>query len=213
MASGQSNPASPVAADWIDKIWYVEQVDDNPFGVSAPDPVTFANLGTGTTVQILSSGFSQNIAQTSNQPAPWPWGTLHQSSVATAMSSTSSPLEIAGQTTWGQPFHIEYPYNRNPKKLACYIDKRARRIPWDAVALGTISGTLLGAVVGFAARSPGVGALAGLAAAAAGSLAMAIHVLNATQGGGPTPTWVANDGPPAGGPGQPGPHLVDGKTA
>jgi hypothetical protein len=219
MPSGQSNQASQVASDWIDKIWYVEQVNGNHFGVSAHDPVTFANLGTGTTVQILSSSLSQSTtSQTaSSQTAPWPWGTLSPSSVTAAMSSDSSTVEVTGQTTWGQTFHIKYPYNGNPKKLACFIDKVPPEIPWNSVALGTIAGTLLGVVAGFAARSPGVGALAGLVAATVSSL-VARAVTATTNpipvgGGGSTPTWVANDGPPGGRPGQPGPHLVDGTTA
>jgi hypothetical protein len=219
MASGQSNRSSQPASDWIDKVWHIEQVNGSHFGVWSPDVVTFANVTTGTMVQILSSNLSQNIAQqtTSNQPAPWPWGTLNQSSVTTAMSSAGSIIQVTGQTTWGQPFRIEYPYNGNPKKLACYIDESPSQIPWNSVALGTIAGTVLGAAVGFAARFPGVGALAGLVAAAA-SLMVARTVTATTNpipigGGGSTPTWVANDGPPGGRPGQPGPHLVDGTTA
>jgi hypothetical protein len=215
MVSNPSNRSGQLASNWIDKIWYVEQVDtdNNNFGVWAPDIVTFANVTTGTMVQILSSGASQNIvAQTSSQPAPWPWGTLSQSSVATSMSSQGSSVRITGQTTWGQPFHIEYPYNGDPKRLACFIDKRSRRIPWDGVALGTVAGALLGAAVGFAFGAPLLGVTAGSIAAAAGA-AFAGGVFPAVQGGGSTPTWVANDGPPGGRPGQPGPHLVDGTTA
>jgi hypothetical protein len=220
MASSQSNRSSQLVSHWIDKIWYVDEVDqNNNFGVWAPDTVTFANEGTGTTVQILSSGLSQNIVpQTSSQPAPWPWGTLHQTSVATALSSQSPSVRITGKTTWGQSFHIDYPYNGDPKKLACYLDKPSNQIPWTRVALGAIAGTLFGAAVGFAARSPVVGALASLIAATTGSLITARGIPTAgsyhpVQGGGSTPTWVANDGPPGGRPGQPGPHLVDGTTA
>jgi hypothetical protein len=213
MASSQSDRSSQLVSNWIDKIWYVDEVNTgNNFGVWAPDTVTFANVTAGTMVKILSSGLSQNlVAQTSNQPTPWPWGTLNQGSVAASLSSQSP--SVTGQTTWGQPFHIDYPYNGDPKKLACYIDS-PHKIPWNSVALGAIAGTLLGAAVGFAARSPGVGALAGLIAATAGSLAVAADVINIFNGmgGGSTPTWVANDGP-SGRPGKPGPHPVDEATA
>jgi hypothetical protein len=218
MISNQSNQSNQPLSNWIDKIWYVEEVNTNNLGVSAPDAVTFANMTTGTMVQILSSGLSQNlVAQTSSQPAPWPWGTLQQSSVAASMSSQSSSVRVTGQTTWGQPFHIDYPYNGDPKKLACYIDKPSNQISWTRVALGAIAGTLLGAAVGFAARSPVVGALAGQIAATTGSLITARGIPTAgsyhpVQGGGSTPTWVANDGP-SGRPGRPGPHPVDEATA
>jgi hypothetical protein len=165
--------------------------------------VTFTDTATGTTVDILSSGQSQNNTQstTSLQVTPWRWGTLEPGSVAGAVSSPTSP--ITGQTSWGQPFHIECPYGGDEKTLACFMDGPPTQVPWNAVALGTIVGTLIGAAVGFFVRSPGVGALAGFVGAAAGSTVAARAGLTGVATS--TPTWVANDGQ-GGRLGKPGPH-------
>ena len=187
MAITQIDPAlsDPLMPAWAGKPWHVSAVDSNNFGVQAPDTVTF----TGTTVQILNQ--SQTQSSTTSQSAPWPWGTLDPGSVAFALLSPGS--NVTGQTSWGQPFHLECPYQGNEHKLACFMDESSPQFPWNAVALGTIAGTLLGALAGFIARSPVVGMLAGLLGSTIGSLVVARDGYNESLTG-PNPTWVATDG-------------------
>lgn len=204
-----NNNLSPLVPAWVGKTWHVSQVETGKnFGVWAPDTVTFTDTTTGTTVDILSSGQSQNITQstTSPQSTPWRWGTLEPGSVTASIAASSSglPIEVSGQTAWGQPFRINYPYG-DDETLACYLDAPAPQLPGNAVALGVIAGTLLGATVGFLARSRVIGALAGFAGTTAGLLVARIVTNNGTSSS--TPTWVANDGP-AGRLIKPGPHPI-----
>ena len=165
----------------------------------------------------LPNSFSNGVSfDTSNNPnivvqyQGQPWGIVD---VTLVSPNAISVTGVTSQTTSpsNQSFRIDYA----DRILQCYMDEATNRSKLVqrgliSVVFGVIVGTLLAGAIGFAAGSIFLGAVTGLIATTAGSLVTAARVISDLpdfQGGGPTPTWVAND-TGVGKVGKPGPHPI-----
>ncbi len=150
----------------------------------------------GSTDTVSFTGTQVNISGATAQP----WGTLD----AFATDGGTG----YGHKSDGTPFQISYDASLN--QLTCTQSGPSPQIPWTAMTLGILAGTLLGGLTGLAARSLPVGAAAGLVAAT-GSLVTFRRVTgghgSAVTGTGSANTWVAVD-PDGRVIGKPGPQAV-----
>ena len=196
MASNQSNNSSSTnIPSWMGQSWHMATVSGSVVNYSHSPNVVFdtSNL----TVALYGTT----------------WGSLDPTSVAAAALSSAAVITVKGLTLSGQPFCIDHVGGM----LKCYMANTTSQRSWLVVTLGVIAGTLLGGVAGFAAGAPLLGTAVGLIAATTGSLVTARGIPTSGSdhhigGGGPTPTWVAND-TGSGRIGQPGSHPVIKATA
>jgi hypothetical protein len=189
----KSSMASNQTPSWMSNSWQVVMVDpgSTTLGVFTTDTVVFTSPNKIT--------YQHNIPQTTTSAQDWgTWDTV----TATGLSGHTS----SGNT----PFHIDY--DTSTGQLTCYLDAPpSPRRHLGAVVMGAILGALAGAAAGVLAGSPLQGFLTGLLAASTGSLVTAARggLADSTTGG-PTVTWVANDGSSGT---QPKPHPLKAVSA
>lgn len=163
------------------KTWIIQSVNaaDNP-GVAQADSLQFTSDTSGVTIIRVNTDLSTE--------------TTTQSRWAESCSFTPEG-DLSGVTVLGQSFLIKsslIPSDPTKQQLTCqFVDTSAQQRKIKAAGTSAVLGGLIGAVAGFAAGFPWLGALIGFASALTGSSVTTASLDSRYTSSG---TWVADDG-------------------
>jgi uncharacterized membrane protein YeaQ/YmgE (transglycosylase-associated protein family) len=160
--------------NWMSRNWLVIWGDPQNSNLLLTDTVSFAST---------TLNFWHNIPGVT--PSVQPWGTLDTITATGAIGNTNPE---------NTPFQITYDATQD--QLTCTMGTPPSGLHWGSIVLGAFAGALAGTVAGVVAGSLLKGFLTGLVAGSTGSFVAARQIEPETGQGGPTITWVANDGGP-----------------